>query len=202
MHNGAHGLDLHTLGECEVNIGSLLEGLVEERVETIGLNTLVVGLEVLLEGRATGRKNVSRVASSGLRSTAASDGWKTSATLSDKSPYTPSTVAILELKDASKSAHENRANIPKRTVGTNSNDGLLDHLLVGRVLSRRRALCGGLGCGSGFGRHCGGGWVFFVGVGTGSEDVDGCAVEAKGRRVAVGVVVEGGLFFCGGLTGS
>lgn len=34
-----------------LGVNTLLEGLVEERVETVGVDTLVVGLDVLLEGR-------------------------------------------------------------------------------------------------------------------------------------------------------
>jgi hypothetical protein len=42
-----------------LGVNTLLEGLVEERVETVGVDTLVVGLDVLLEGGTAVRESES-----------------------------------------------------------------------------------------------------------------------------------------------
>lgn len=51
-----------SLGLVELlGVNTLLEGLVEERVEAVGVDTLVVGLDVLLEGGTAVREKWVRI---------------------------------------------------------------------------------------------------------------------------------------------
>jgi hypothetical protein len=51
---GAVGVGVLTLWEREfITVVTLLEGLVEQTVESVGVNALVVGLDVFLECRTT-----------------------------------------------------------------------------------------------------------------------------------------------------